>query len=719
MGLIQQIKDVAMRNRRQRASEITQEFRNALYSSPLCSDYENVFAQVRPLIDAMVSVRPFGVGRNGARLDPSRTPELNVLMEPNETMGAIEFMDTMFATWLTESALYIHVHKKGNNIKGYTLLPPDSKIYLGNGKYYWQVYDADGAVQTIYEDEVMELHYSRNPRDLKGVSPAGAVRIFAQIDDLLAQFEKAYLENGAIPASVTIIRASTPQKFNETRQDLERQLKGASNKGKTLYLWRQFNNDDGTERDQVEVKTIQGNNNTLAIKELATIVSDRLNKAYGVSNFILGDDSSAKYDNAELSDYQFTRRRVKPALIKFWAQFQHELDRITGGLGYAINFHLDMPELTERRKVEAETAEKTTQNLIRLIEAGARPSEACKALDLDVDKWLNTAVGIYSRVLARIQAEHALAVTPSTETKQTSKDSQSTHSQDKNTSHICQHHHHEHSEDYYQPFSDDEVVEKKIFDKLMAIALAIFEEDPTLDLEQIQNEIFDLIEEEANRGGAEALEMIAQLVDEETEEGIREIIKNGGATISEELGRRLHERSNQIVKNYAEHARSVMRSVLETTEPMTANEIKEKLMQVIPEGRAATIARNETVYAFKSGSLELDQRIAERYDLKLELTWHARKDSKTCDICAAMDGQKTMLGQKYADQVRLALGTKLMNGKIVGEAPEDADEEEAKLYTGTDVFAWTQDEWNDDGTIPNAHVNCRCYYTARVITEGE
>ena len=226
--------------------------------------------------------------------------------------------------------------------------------------------------------------------------------------------------------------------------------------------------------------------------------------------------ASAKYDNAELSDYQFTRRRVKPALIKFWSQFQHELDRITGGLGYAINFHLDMPELTERRKVEAETAEKTTQNLIRLIEAGARPSEACKALDLDVDKWLNTAVGIYSRVLARIQAERALAVTPSAESKQTSKESQSTHTQDKNTSHTCQHHHHEHSEDYY---------EKQIFDKLMAIALGIFEEDPTLDLEEIQNEIYDLIEDEANRGGAEALEMIAQLVDEETEAGIKEIIK--------------------------------------------------------------------------------------------------------------------------------------------------------------------------------------------------
>lgn len=719
MGLIQQIRDARQQNRRQRASEVTQEFRNALFSSPLCSDYENVFAQVRPLVDAMLGVRPYGVGRNGARLEPARTPELNALMDPNETMGAIEFMDTMFSTWLTENALYIHVHKRGGNIKGYTLLPPDSKVYLGNGDYYWQVYNSDGVIERLYKDEVMELHYSRNPRNLKGVSPASAVRVYAQIDDLLAQFEKAYLENGAIPASVTIIRASSQAKFNETRGDLERQLKGASNRNKTLYLWRQFNNDDGTERDQVEVKTIQGNNNTLAIKELATIVSDRLNKAYGVSNFILGDDSSAKYDNAELSDYQFTRRRVKPALIKFWAQFQHELDRITGGLGYAINFHLDMPELTERRKVEAETAEKTTQNLIRLLEAGARPAEACKALDLDVEKWLNTAVGIYSRVLANRELQTALAASESAPKTKNDKaplpEKAHTH---QDTSPICQHHH-EHSEDYYQPFSDEETTEKKIFEKLIALARAIFEENPDLNMEQIQDEIYELIEDEANRGGQEALEMLAQLVDEETEEGIKEILATGGANISEELGKRLHERSNQIVAGYADHTRTIMRSVLETSEPMTANQIKAKLAEVIPEGRAATIARNETVYAFKSGSLELDQRIAERYSLSIELTWHARHDANTCDTCAAMDGQKTMLGQKYADQVRLALGTKLMNGRIVGEAPADADEEEAKLYTGTDTFAWTQDKWNDGGTIPNAHVNCRCFYTARVITEAE
>ena len=118
MGLIQRIIDASQRNRRIEAQKITQEFRNALFSSPLCSDYENVFAQVRPLIDEMVLVKPYGVGRNGAELDKSRTPELNLIYEPNYDMGGVEFMDTMFATWLTENDLFIRVHKKGNKVAG-------------------------------------------------------------------------------------------------------------------------------------------------------------------------------------------------------------------------------------------------------------------------------------------------------------------------------------------------------------------------------------------------------------------------------------------------------------------------------------------------------------------------------------------------------------------------------------------------------------------------
>lgn len=684
MGWIQNLRDARARNRTIRASDVTQEFRNALFSSPICSDYENVFAQVRPLIDAMVMVQPFGVGRNGARLEPSRTPELELLKDPNELMGGVEFFDTMFSTWLTEDNLYIHAHKKKNGkIIGYTLLPVDCKVNLSNGDYYYQVWTSNG-LETFGKDEVLELHYSRNPRTLKGVSPAGATRTYAQIDDLLAQFEKAYLENGAIPASVTIIRASTKAKFEQARAELEGQLKGAHNRNKTLYLWRAYNNDDGTETDQVEVKTIQGNNNTLAIHELVEVINDRLNKAYGVSNFIMGDDSSAKYDNAELSDYQFTRRRVKPALVKFWAQFQHELDRITGGLGYAIDFHLDEPELTERKKVEAETDEKVTQNLIRLIEAGSQPTEACTALDLTIDKWLNVAVGIYSRVLADRKAGESSLVTE--QLKQKSAEHH-LHSQ-KDTSHYCQHH-----SDDYRPFTEDEKIEKRIFDKLMKLAEAIFADDPTIDLEQVQNEIFELLKDEANNGGLTALEALEKLVDDEDKETLREIIKNGGNQISEQLSQRLKQRSDYLVQGFDRHTKDVMRSVLESSEPLTAQEIKKRLAEVLPSGKAATIARNETVYAFKSGRLELDEAMAKKLDIRLVLTWHISPEGgPVCPLCEAMDGQKTYLGDAFTP------------------VPVEIETKDGEIKTQT----WSPSEWNDDGKIANAHTNCKCYFSESV-----
>ena len=387
MGIIQRFKDKT----NTRKQTVSQETSGQIYVNALCSNYENFFAQVRPLIDDMKTVIPYGVGRNGGRLPDVRTPELLVLMEPNYEMGWAEFMDAALATWLTEEELNIHVHKDGRGkVIGYTILPVGCRsIDTVNGGYKFNVTTMTG-LEVLTEDEVMTLRFSRSPRNIdKGVSPATSAFTAAQIDDLMMQYQKYFLANGAIPATITTIRASSKEKYEETRRELENGLKGAKNANKSVYVWRQYL-PTGDEKDQVEVKTIQGPNSTLALKELNAIISDRLNKAVGVSNFIMGDDSSAKYDNAELSDYQFTKRRVYPALLAFWGQFQHELDRITGGLGYAIQFDLEFPELTDRLKTQAETAKIQTETLTSMITSGARPSAAVEALKLS-DSWLAVA----------------------------------------------------------------------------------------------------------------------------------------------------------------------------------------------------------------------------------------------------------------------------------------------------------------------------------------
>lgn len=666
--------------KRRKARNFAQELSNQFFLSPMCSDYENLFAQVRPLIDEMKVVMPYGVSDRGARLNENKTPELVWLRNPNDEMGWAEFADLMFATWLTEDELDIHVWKnKRGQVEAYTVIPPECRIYLGYGQWEWQVLTTEG-VEVLTEDDVMRLRFSRSPRNIqKGVSPASAVRVWAQIDDLISQYQRAYFENGAIPATITFITASTKEKYEETRRELENKLKGARNHNKTVFAWRQFDNDSGQSVDQVEVKTIQGNNSTLAIKEIVEIVNDRLNKSIGVSNFILGDDSSAKYDNAELSDHQFTKRRVYPALVSFWNQFQHELDRITGGLGYGISFDLEIPELTEREKAKAEIARIRGEALVNLIKAGASAEGAIAALELP-ESWLPAAQGIYVKSISApsempiaIDYKKPKAIEATIDEARTPKKAPEA---DAIHGHSCNCHH---TIDELPPMTKQE---RELYDLLVSLAEALADEQAGIDLDAIVGTMTEILEKDALDGaidGAKALEM---LVNKDIAGEILKTISNGEIYISEALSKRIVMRAERLVKGYSEYAQEKIGEVL-ATEWLSKSQIKAELAKILPREKAELIARNETLYAIRSGRLEQDESIAEKYGLKVKLVWRTSNDSDVCPVCAAMAGTTVDLGKAFDDTVKTADG---------------------------EIVSWEHSEWNDNGRIPDAHPNCRCYF---------
>lgn len=674
------------------SKKVAQEIRQRLMLSPICSDYENLFSQVRPLINDMKVVRPFGVNERGEKLSMKKTPELAILNDPNEEMGWSEFADLSFATWLTKDQLYIHVHfnEKRTEVIGYSIIPASAAVWDGN-EIVFDVVQPDGTTLRLTRADVMTLRFSRSPDDpYKGVSPASAARIWAQTDDMISQYQRAYFENGAIPSTITFITASTKERYDEVRRELEMKLKGAKNHNKTVYAWRQFLQDTGDSKDQIEVKPIQGGNNTLAIDSIVKIINDRLNKAVGVSNFIMGDDSSAKYSNAELSDQQFVKRRVYPALLSFWNQFQHELDRITGGLGYGIQFEIEIPELTDRAKTKADTAATNTDTLITLINAGADPTSAVEALELS-PAWRKVAAGIWNQVLAGESTQHLSQVENKHDATVDSQAAQTLLSHD-----TCQHSH-EYIIDEAKPLTPEE---QKIYDVLIDLAQAIIDENPGITTEEVVEIITEILSNEANLGGDEGAKKIAKLVkDKELKELIEQVAKDG-YQITNALQDRIKIRTAQIVKGYEEDVRAQMRAVLNNTRGLTANEIRAELKKIIPTYRARMIARNETVYAFKSGHLECDGGLAAKHGLKLQLTWKCRDDNKTCDACAAMDGQTTILGESYPNEIEVDAGTQLKNGRIV-----EQDE----------IIAWEKTEWNDQGLIPSAHVNCRCYFDEELI----
>lgn len=533
-------------------------------------------------------------------------------------------------------------------------------------------------IQILHEDEVARLRFSRSPRNIqRGVSPASAVRVWAQIDDLISQYQRAYFENGAIPATITFITASTQEKYLATRKELENKLKGARNHNKTVFAWRQFDNDTGQSVDQVEVKTIQGNNSTLAIREIVEIINDRLNKAIGVSNFILGDDSSAKYDNAELSNHQFTKRRAYPALVSFWNQFQHELDRITGGLGYGISFDLEIPELTEREKVKAEIARIRGESLVNLISAGASGEMAVEALGLP-KSWLGAANGIYIKGLQNgLNAPVAISYSAPKPIEATVDSKKKEHDElTHGHTYTCSH-----TIDELPPMTEDE---QELYQLLLSLGEAIVKgKEDSINMDELLKRMIAMLEDDALQGAVDGAKALSILTSPDVADEIIKTISNGEVYTSEQLRERLAQRAEQLVNGYSEYAREKAQEILDSPEPMTANELEEKLAEVLPQHRAELIARNETLYAIRSGRLEQDEYLAEKYNLNVKLVWRTSGDNKVCPICAAMEGKEVDLGRPFMDTV----------------TTEDGE-----------IASWEHSSWNDNGRITSAHVNCRCYF---------
>lgn len=659
---------------------------NQIRVNPLCSNYENLFAQIRPLVDEMKAVRPYGVGRNGARLDRARTPELALLDSPNDTMGWVDFIDTCFVIWLTESELNIHVHRdRRGKVLGYSILPVRSREVLTDGQNIFKYQDR-GYTKALTDNEVMTLRFSRSPMNIdKGVSPSSSVLIWAQIDDLIAQYQRAFFQNGAVPATLTFIKASTREKYEAKRQELESKLHGARNKNKTIYIWRQFL-DDGTTGDEIEVKTIQGSNNTLALSELIGVVNDKLNKSVGVSDFILGDDSSAKYDNAELSDLQFTKRRVYPALLSFWSSFQHELDRIVGGLGYGIQFDLDIPELTDRLRVKSETIQIQSETLVSLINAGASPSSVVNALGLS-SKWQTVADGIYSQHLKSF----ALQAVSRGNYGNYSANTKALESKTEDAEPKCCECSHDivrttdEAGDYEPVWTVGDKSAKEFYDVLLELAKQIAEENPEIDVDEALQQLDAIMEELAKRGALDGGAYVeANLVDGEMAQLLRKQIASG-VNVSPELKKAMENRVNLVVSNYIGDFKNTVAKILHeaNNEGWTRNQLEKELKSQMPKARAELIARCETHNAILTGRLDYDKNVIEPLlGIKLGKQWLAHIDSKTCPVCASMNEKIVSIDESFPDHIMT---------------------DDGEVY-------FDHNGYNDDGQRPNAHPNCRCSY---------
>ena len=202
-----------------------------------------------------------------------------------------------------------------------------------------------------------------------------------------------------------------------------------------------------------------------------------------------------------------------------------------------------------------------------------------------------------------------------------------------------------------------------------------------VDLATITAKMTEMLQKDANLGAVKGAKAIKMLANKDIAGEIMKSISSGSVYISEALSKRIANRADLLVKGYADYTQERVSQIL--AEELSAEELEAKLATVIPRDRAECIARNETTYAIKTGRLEQDEELANKYGFKVKLVWRTSGDADVCDVCAAMDGEEVDLGEAFADTVKTADG---------------------------EVVSWEHSTWNDGGRIPDAHVNCRCYF---------
>lgn len=323
--------------------------------------YASVYPSIHAVSSEYKTVQPFAIDKNGKRVEH---PAVTALYHPNQSDSSISFQEKIAVSTLSLRKTYILVWRRdgleakpggdftnaGTQIAGYTFLEFPG-VTRRDGKTYYNI-----GAQEFSEREVIVLPGGVDPNNLyAGYSPSEAARRWATLDDYIADYQKGFFENGAIPSGQFIITSASKQDFNDTVDKLQDSHRGARNNNNVTYTPRPVDPQTGKPADaKIEWIPFSQSNKDIALDKLFDQTNKRIDLAYAVPQIVKGVDDAATYANAQVAERGFSKRAVYPLLLSNYTQFTHELNRITNGLGVAITFKYDFPNVSDEDKVEAE-----------------------------------------------------------------------------------------------------------------------------------------------------------------------------------------------------------------------------------------------------------------------------------------------------------------------------------------------------------------------------
>lgn len=655
---------------------------------PMHDTYDNIFPYVNAIAQRFSTVIPYAVTSEGRRLDPTPAA-LRALYAPNDTYSCLEFLKLIASGILTQSHVDILIWTTEgpggtitpDNITGYTLLPANSRVYNDTRSdwYHRVTMDlGDGIRQYEFNrNETISLSYSRHPDDpTRGISPAMTIKKWANVDDMIADYERGFFGNNAVPAGMLGIVSENAEDFQRNRARLEETFRGAGNNNGIVYNMIPVDpaSHKPSQTSKLAWVPFQNSNDSLDLQTVNDVVNNRLANALAVPDIIRGIDNGQTYANAEMAERSFIENTLKPLCMTVWDKWQFELDRITGSLGYGITFTLDLPAQTEVEKVQAETQQIRISNLIQLVNMGASVETAVEALGLP-------------EAYRRLDLHPSTTDTPLLPSARNITKASKPINDTPTEPHLL---------------AATRTYVNRVIQLTRRSQAGLRDDLETIGkqwINDVENDLITHLTNYAKKTGLKLEQVITAWAETHPNNPIA--VEVQGYTQND--WQKLYDWANlppNVKTAYLDHLETIAATTSKTitaktldiltradTDQWDARRLNDELTHLGNE-HAELIARCETVQAQRLGSLYSARQMSESLGIRLQKVWRTSGDAATCDFCKHMEGTTIGLDNTY-----------LPTGASV----------EVNDHTYVNNF--------ESMNTPNGHPNCRCYEDYEVVED--
>lgn len=615
---------------------------SAPFINSLNSSYDNNYASIIRIAERFATTLPYAVDAKGERL-ATIPAGIKALYNPNRQMSSIRFFKTLATLALVHPSVYVLVWRKDgaqtipggqitpNNIAGFTFLENVTVSIEADGRTFYRTYDRE-----YTDQEVIAISLDVNPYAiLQGYSPSMAVKKWSSVDDYIVDYQAGHFKNGAVPSGMFIITAPTVDAYNEIVDFLQSHHRGAGNNNNVIYSHRPTNTTTGqAEQSQIEWIPFSQSNKDLALKDLFEEMEKVKDIAFGVPREVKGYLQNSNYASATTAEHIFDKYVVLPKLTQIWTDFTHELNRITGGLGWAISFDFDVTALADEEKVKSENTKVQLDTLLEALDRGFTIDSAVTSLGLP-DEFKNLD----------------LATVPEPQ-KPEIDDGLPNLADQTETANKC------HCEHHINKIADPNP--QDIDPNLRSAITGQMEQQIN---QAINGKEYNLDNEQSNKFADQMMVVLASIMSinggAQYDLG-QSLILQSGITLGElpayapskSLLNSYLKTLQEVAKGYGEETATSIRRVLERgqLESWDNQQIADGLREIMDtdEWRIQRLARSEVHRANGLSSVDAMAQLSEETGVKFNKTWRINPNTRNhCPLCLSMNGKTFPLNSDF------------------------------------------------------------------------